>query len=98
MDDIFQPFERQGIVFESENQVQEVMELVMDLSNNVRLWENNGLTPHELHNRIERPMMTLLPDEPYHVMVDPGMSQNTSAAPRQDGKAREIRKNRGTNL
>ncbi len=81
LDNVFQSFERDGVVFESENQVREVMELVMDLSNNVRLWENNGFTPHELTSRTERPMLNPLPEEEaYHVMAKPGIGQETNAA------------------
>ncbi|HLR61538.1 MAG TPA: SEC-C metal-binding domain-containing protein [Lentibacillus sp.] len=85
LDEVFRSFEWQGIVFESENQVQKVMELVMDLSNNVRLWENNGFTPDELI-RTERPMLRPLPDDPFHVESKSGMSQETTAAAKQDGK------------
>ncbi|QKY71699.1 nucleic acid-binding protein [Lentibacillus sp. CBA3610] len=86
LDNVFQAFERQGIVFEGEKQVQEVMQLVMDLSNNVRLWENNGFTPHELHSRTEQPMLKPLPDEPYHMMDKSGMTRKTTTATNQDGK------------
>lgn len=36
------------IIFESEKQVNEVVELIISLSNNVRIWENNGHTAKEL--------------------------------------------------
>lgn len=58
--DIFTPFERAGIVFEGEKQVSEVMDLVVDLSNNTRLWENNGFTPNELRKQ-EQPALNPLP-------------------------------------
>ncbi|WP_373893922.1 SEC-C metal-binding domain-containing protein [Virgibacillus sp. CBA3643] len=77
LDNIFQSFERQGITFESENQVREVMSLVMDLSNSVRLWENNGFTPQELHSQAERPMMN-----PFHAS---GRSETSRPAAKQDG-------------
>ncbi|GAA0592370.1 hypothetical protein GCM10009001_05690 [Virgibacillus siamensis] len=63
LDHIFRPFKTAGVEFENQKQVEEVMQLVMDLSNNVRLWENNGFTPRELHNQVERPMLNPLPDE-----------------------------------
>ncbi|WP_010531801.1 SEC-C metal-binding domain-containing protein [Lentibacillus jeotgali] len=86
LDEVFETFEWHGVVLESKSQVQEVMELVMDLSNNVRLWENNGFTPHELHSRTEQPMLQPLPEEPFHVMDKPGMSQEIAAASKQGGK------------
>lgn len=83
IDNIFQPFERQGIVFESENQVRDVMSLVMDLSNNIRLWENNGFTPHELHSQVERPMMNPLPGESFHAA---SKSETSRPAAKQGGE------------
>ncbi|WP_246569748.1 YecA family protein [Lentibacillus saliphilus] len=53
LNEIFGVFERHGIVFNSESQIGEVMDLIMDLANNVRLWSNNGFTPSEL-SRIKR--------------------------------------------
>jgi preprotein translocase subunit SecA len=46
-------------------QVNEVMQLVMELSNNIRIWENNGYTPHEIFEKFERPNLRSLPDKPY---------------------------------
>src|SRR5690625_1345739 len=54
LNDIFYHFERRDIVFDDEKQVGEVIDLVMDLSNNVRLWENNGFTPKELMNKMRK--------------------------------------------
>lgn len=39
---------RMGVKFSSEKQMKEVVDLIIDLSNNVRLWENNGHTPNEI--------------------------------------------------
>lgn len=61
--DIFDPFNRRGIEFENEEQVKEVMDLVMDLSNHVRLWQNNGFTPAELRHVAEQPKMNPLPEQ-----------------------------------
>ena len=44
-----------NISFESEGQVSEVMQLVMDLANNTRLWENNGHTTNEIFEKYEKP-------------------------------------------
>jgi len=43
--ELFNTFE---VNFKDEKQVNEVLQLVMELSNNVRLWENNGHTPQEI--------------------------------------------------
>lgn len=45
---IFNFLGRKGIEFESEESFQEFAQLVIELSNNTRLWENNGFTPNEL--------------------------------------------------
>lgn len=37
-----------SIKFESENQLHEMVQLIIELSNNTRLWENNGFTPNEI--------------------------------------------------
>src|SRR5690625_1509336 len=48
LSDILNRFNQLGIVFDSENQVTEVMNLVVNLANNTRMWANNGFTPIEL--------------------------------------------------
>ncbi|TYB32359.1 MAG: nucleic acid-binding protein, partial [Flexistipes sinusarabici] len=58
-------FERMEIVFESPEQVDEVMQLVRDLANNTRMRENNGYTPKEIFEKFEKPNLKPLPDEPY---------------------------------
>ena len=40
---------------ESEKQIDDIMKLARDLSNNTRLWENNGHTPLELFEKYENP-------------------------------------------
>ncbi|MFD2752300.1 SEC-C metal-binding domain-containing protein [Virgibacillus siamensis] len=77
---------RRALNLKSQKQVQEVMQLVMDLSNNVRLWENNGFTPHELHNRVERPMLRPLPDEPYNVMTGSKTRRAPATSTKYGGK------------
>jgi len=51
MRNIFESFNQRGVVFDNEDQVDRVTELIMNLANNTRLWENNGLTPNELSKR-----------------------------------------------
>ena len=60
--DLFNTFE---VYFKDEKQVNEVMQLVIDLSNNVRLWENNGHTPNEIFEKFEKPNMRPLPDKSF---------------------------------
>ncbi len=62
---IFDCINNRGIIFESHNQAKEVLQLVMNLSNNVRLWENNGHTPDEMHERYEKPNLKPLPETPF---------------------------------
>lgn len=62
---IFDVFNNRNISFESEGQVSEVMQLVMELANNTRLWENNGHTPNEIFEKYEKPNLRPLPKEPF---------------------------------
>ena len=39
---------RHNVNFGNEQQLSEVIQLIMELANNIRLWENNGHTPNEL--------------------------------------------------
>jgi len=48
MQEIFDLFNTQDIVFENLEQAQEVSQLIMELINNTRIWENNGYTPLEI--------------------------------------------------
>ena len=41
-------FDSYGIIFKDEKQVNEIVELIIALSNNILIWENNGHTPSEL--------------------------------------------------
>ena len=54
-----------NIEFKSEEQVNEVLQLIMDLANNTRIWENNGHTPQEIFEKYEKPNLKPLPDEPF---------------------------------
>ncbi|MGF7185306.1 hypothetical protein GGQ84_001392 [Desulfitispora alkaliphila] len=62
---IFDIFNNRNVNFKSEEQVNEVMQLVMDLANNTRLWENNGHTPQEIFEKYEKPHLRPLPKEPF---------------------------------
>ena len=58
---IFEVLNTRGVDFKSEKQVNEVMQLVMDLVNNTRIWENNGYTPNEIFEKYEKPHLMPLP-------------------------------------
>jgi len=62
---IFDSFNNMKISFKDEKQVNEVMQLVMQLSNNIRIWENNGHTPNEIFEKFEKPNLRPLPDKPF---------------------------------
>ena len=51
---LFNQMTMQGVAMKDKKQVNEVTQLVMELNNHVRLWENNGLTPHELSSGTRR--------------------------------------------
>jgi len=68
-DCILKEFTRRGLSFKDANQVNKVMQLIMDLSNNIRIWENNGHTPQEIFERFEKPKMRPLPEEPFKFEV-----------------------------
>jgi hypothetical protein len=55
MQAIFDSFNKMKISFKDMNQTNEVMQLIMDLSNNIRIWENNGHTPNEIFEKFEKP-------------------------------------------
>ena len=61
----FDIFNYRNVNFNSKEQVNEVMQLVMDLANNTRLWENNGHTPQEIFEKYEKPHLKPLPKEPF---------------------------------
>jgi len=57
MQEVFDRFNNYGIEFQDENQVNELVQMVTMLSNNTRLWENNGFTPNEIFAKYERPIL-----------------------------------------
>lgn len=65
MQTIFDAFNDRGISFKDMDQANEVMQLVMELSNNIRIWENNGYTPQEIFEKFEKPNLRPLPDKPF---------------------------------
>ena len=65
INEVFDIFNNRNVIFKSEEQVNEVMQMVMDLANNTRLWENNGHTPQEIFEKYEKPHLRPLPKEPF---------------------------------
>lgn len=58
-------FSRFNVNFRSMEQINEVLMLVSGLSNNIRIWENNGHTPNEIYEMLEKPNMKPLPNVPF---------------------------------
>lgn len=67
MQTILETFNDRNISFEDLDHVNEVMQLVMDLSNNIRIWENNGYSPQEIFEKFEKPNLRPLPGKPFEV-------------------------------
>jgi preprotein translocase subunit SecA len=67
MQQVFDLFNTFGMNFKDEKQANEVLQLVMELSNNIRLWENNGYTPQEIFEEFEKPNLRPLPDKPFEL-------------------------------
>lgn len=78
---IFDLFNQMKISFNDMDQTNEVMQLVMELSNNIRIWENNGHTPIEIFEMLEKPNLRPLPDKPFEFgrsnVIDRKIKQKT---------------------
>ncbi len=85
---IFGHFNTAGVDFKNEKQVNEVLQLVMDLANNVRLWENNGHTPHEIFEKFEKPNLGSLPEG-----VFPGFGDRPKLRLIQGGSSEKVGRN-----
>lgn len=59
--EIFDLFNDRDISFKDEKQVNDVIQLIMDLANHTRIWENNGFTPNEIFELMEKPNLRPLP-------------------------------------
>ena len=64
---VSEALERADVVFDNEEQVNEVMRLMMEMSNNIRRWEHNGNTAQEIFEEFEKPHLRPLPKKPYRV-------------------------------
>ena len=58
---VFKTIDNYGVVFENDEQVHDVLQLIQNLANNTRLQENNGHTPQELFLEHEKPYLRTLP-------------------------------------
>ncbi|HCX64941.1 MAG TPA: nucleic acid-binding protein [Eubacteriaceae bacterium] len=67
MKSIMNSFNDFNVNFKDMDQVNEVMQLVMGMANNIRIWENNGFTPNEIFEKFEKPNLRPLPDKPFEV-------------------------------
>ena len=56
---------RGGGFFKSEKRFNKVIQLIVDLANNTRIWENNGHAPKEVFEKAEKPYLRPLPDKPF---------------------------------
>lgn len=58
---VLNEFNHKDIVFDNDEQVEEVVSLITDLSNNTRIWANNGFTANEMFE-YEKPFLNPLPE------------------------------------
>lgn len=47
-------FERERMRFRKKEQLEEMMNLIKNLANNTRVWQNNGFTPNEIEKIMEK--------------------------------------------
>lgn len=67
---IFDMFNHRKVNFKSEKQVDEAMQLIMELANNTRIWENNGHTPKEIFELMEKPNLMGFPEERFANIIN----------------------------
>ena len=73
MSSVSKALERADVVFDNEQQVNEMMRLMMDMSNHIRRWEHNGNTPQEIFEEFEKPHLRPLPKKPYRAGTSNGV-------------------------
>lgn len=62
---IFNRLEQMNIALEGIDQANELLQFISNLSNNTRIWENNGFTPKEIHDRFEKPNLNPMPSKSF---------------------------------
>jgi hypothetical protein len=70
----FDVFNDAGIEFNDIDQANRLMQLVMDVHNNTRLWSNYGNTPNEL-SRLRRPFLKPLSSRPFETLEAIGKNE-----------------------
>ena len=70
-----------GYSFKDISATNAFMQVVMNVHNNTRLYENNGYTPNEIFEKYERPKLLPLPKEPF----DFGKASIKTKAPSRNG-------------
>jgi len=83
MQTILDAFNDRDISFKDMNQANEVIQLVMGVANNIRIWENNGYTPNEIFEKFEKPNLKPLPDKPFVVKKKVGRNDPCLNIPTQ---------------
>lgn len=63
MSSVTQELSRRDITLGDMKEADQLLKLITQLANNVRLWENNGFTPKELHESMEVPTLKSLKQE-----------------------------------
>lgn len=58
--------DERGVKFKDEQEFHTLFQLIVDLANNTRIWENNGHTPNELFRLYENSNLGVLPKKPYN--------------------------------
>lgn len=64
LDQVYKFISISGIAFKDIEQANKLLQLVVELANNTRIWENNGHTPREIFEIFKKPHMRPLPGEP----------------------------------
>lgn len=65
--DLFDSFTEKGYIFNGIDDLNAFARQLMNVSNNTRLYENNGFTPDELFAKSERYHLLTLPDKPFTI-------------------------------
>ena len=67
MQELFDLFGERYVEIKDLNQAQELTHLITELTNNTRIWKNNGHTPHEIFEQFQKPNLNPLPNKPLNI-------------------------------
>jgi len=84
--EIFKVFERNNILLKDLQQAQEVSSLITQLSNNTRIWENNGHTPNEISKLMGKSRLRPLPVENPSTFINDNKTGRNDPCPCGSGK------------